>query len=142
MITDNELNVSNISPIRQDFYQLYPEIVDLVEKTSSLSPSTSNESDPMVVILKLLAFLGDKNQYNEDKEILETMMPSCTREDSMRKLCDLRGYEMKYYRSATTPITFMFQGSKFLPKYSEKIVGETKLVGIELYPNQERIAFS
>lgn len=37
-------------------------------------------------------------------------MPSATQESSMRKLCEMNGYEMKYYRSAITPISFMYNG--------------------------------
>lgn len=56
--------------------------------------------------------MGDKLDYNTDKNILECFMPSATQEESMRKLCDMMGYEMHYYRSATTPVSFMWVGSK------------------------------
>lgn len=111
MINETELNISNISYTHKDFYQMYPEILDMVEKiTNRWSPSSSNESDPGVVLLKLLAFMGDKLNYNVDKNILEIFMSSCTQEDSMRKLCDILGYDMGYYKSATTDVTFMYQG--------------------------------
>ena len=35
-------------------------------------------------------------------------MPSAAQEESMRKLCEMMGYNMKYYRSATTDVTIYF----------------------------------
>jgi hypothetical protein len=37
-------------------------------------------------------------------------MPSATQEESMRKLCDLVGYNIKYYQSATTYVTVGWAG--------------------------------
>ena len=111
MITEKELNIANTSYTKKDFYQIYPEILDLVTKiTERWNPETSNESDPGVVLLKLLAFIADKNNYNIDKNILECFMPSCTQEESMRKLCAMMGYEMSYNTSAETTISFMWLG--------------------------------
>ena len=132
MITDKELNISNESYTKKDFYQIYPEILDLITRiTERWHPETSNESDPGVVLIKLLAFIADKNNYNIDKNILECFMPSATQEESMRKLCDMMGYDMKYYRSAKTDISFTWlgdssleEGSNFkftLPKYTTTI---------------------
>ena len=98
MINENEFRISNESYTRKDFYQLYPEIVELFKSLSSnYQPDESNESDPGVVLLKLAAFLADKIDYNSDKKILEIFMTSATQEESMRKLCDMMGYNMKYY---------------------------------------------
>lgn len=111
MINEKELEISNKSYINKDFQTIYPELLSMVSKlTNRWNPETSNESDPGLVLLKLLAFIGDKNSYNIDKNVLECFMPSATQESSMRKLCDMMGYNMKYYRSATTDITFTYMG--------------------------------
>lgn len=112
MITDKELIISNTSAIKKDFYQIYPEILEIVQKISERwNPQTSNESDPGVVLLKILAFIADKNNYNIDKNVLEAFMPSASQEESMRKLCDMMGYDMGYYKSATTSIKISYQGT-------------------------------
>ena len=62
MITSQELNINNRSYINKDFASIYPELVDLVRKlTARWDPSTSNESDPGVVLMKLMAFVSDKD---------------------------------------------------------------------------------
>lgn len=113
MITEKELEISNESYLHKDFYQVYNELLDLAKKISKRwDPSSSNESDAGVVLLKLLAFVADKNNYNIDKEILERFMPSATQESSMRERCETLGYNMSYYRSATTNVSFMYQGNE------------------------------
>lgn len=113
MINQEELNISNKSYVNKDFQKLYPEILELAKSLSAKwDPSTSNESDPGVVLLKLLGFTGDKLNYNIDKNILEAFMPSATQESSMRNLCEINGYYPRYYRSATTNVSFMYTGNK------------------------------
>ena len=113
MINQEELNISNKSYVNKDFQKLYPEILELAKQLSSRwDPSTSNESDPGVVLLKLLAFMGDKINYNIDKNILEAFMPSATQESSMRNLCEINGYFPRYFRSATVDVSFLYSGNK------------------------------
>jgi hypothetical protein len=113
MINNNELLISNKSYVNKDFQKLYPEILELARQLSAKwDPSTSNESDPGVVLLKLLGFMGDKINYNIDKNILEAFMPSATQESSMRNLAEINGYYPRYYLSATTDISFMYTGTK------------------------------
>ena len=105
MITENELNISNKSYINKDFPVIYTELLEIAKKlSSSYNPETSNETDPFIVLLKLLAFIGDKLNYNADSKILEAFMPSATQETSMRNLCEMVGYDMKYYIAPETEI--------------------------------------
>lgn len=113
MINENEIQISNKSYINKDFASIYPELLDLAKKMSRRwDPETSNESDPGIVLLKLLGFVGDKLNYNVDKNVLECFMPSCTQESSMRKLCDMLGYEMGYYIAPEAQVTFSYSGDE------------------------------
>lgn len=147
MINKTELEIANKSYTNKDFATIYPELLELATTlTNRWDPSTSNESDPGVVLLKLLAFVGDKLNYNIDKNILEAFMPSATQESSMRKLCEMGGYEMGYYESATTDLTFMYRGKmgvgddKFtlrFPAYSTVVTGSDKTVTYVLLEDVE-----
>lgn len=53
-------------------------------------------------------------------------MPSATQEDSMRKLCDMMGYDMHYYVSAATYVSFMWIGDHLVDT-SEASTGSIKL---------------
>lgn len=110
--TEQELEISNKSYTNKDFNTIYPELLDLVKKlTNKWDPTTSNESDPGVVLLKLWAILADKNNYNIDKNILETFPLSVTQRGNAQKLYDMLGYDMHYYKSATTTLTLWYLGN-------------------------------
>ena len=127
MINDKELQISNKSYTNKDFPVVYVEILNLIKTiTDKWDPATSNESDPGIVLLKLLAFIADKLNYNIDKNLLERFLLSCTQATSMRELCEMMGYEMDYYVSAETKVTFSFSGQ-------EDENGEQKLQGTDYF---------
>lgn len=59
-------------------------------------------------MLKELVAVADKINFNVDSSILEAFMPSAAQLESMRKLTEMMGYNMKYYRSATTEVTISY----------------------------------
>lgn len=106
---NNPLN--SLSYTNKDFRAIYPELLDLVKKlTYKWDPSISNESDPGVILLKLNAIIGDKNNYNIDKNVLEVFPETLTQEISARSMYHQLGYNMPWYHSATTEITFKWVG--------------------------------
>ena len=112
MITNKELNEVNLSPTKKDYYQIWNELMELADKISERwSPASTNESDPGIVLLKALTAVADKLNYNIDKNTLEAFMPSATQEDSMRKLTEMMGYNMKYYQSATCKVSIAYKST-------------------------------
>lgn len=94
-------SISNLSYTNKDFNSIYNEILDLADSLSpKWSPSSSNESDPGVLLLKLDAILADKAHYNIDKNILELFPESVTQYANAREIFEQCGYVMKYYRAA------------------------------------------
>ena len=109
MITEKDLNISNISYTNKDFTQIYPESIDLVKQlTNKWDIEHTNESDPGLVLVKLGAFNADKLNYNIDKNVLEDYVLSATQETSARKLYDMLGYNMRYYQAAVSKIYFTY----------------------------------
>ena len=95
----NEL--SNLSYTNKDFNSIYVELLEYAKKLSyKWDPTSSDESDPGVVLLKLAALIGDKDSYNIDKNVLELMPSSVTQIPAARQIFDQCGYSMRYYRSA------------------------------------------
>ena len=67
--TEKELQISNQSYTNKDFESIYSELLTLAKKISyKFDPTDTNESDPFIVLTKLLAFVGDKTNYNVDKK--------------------------------------------------------------------------
>lgn len=112
MLTQNEISTLSLSPTKKDFVQIWNELIEIAGKLSERwDPTSTNESDPGIVILKALAGIADKLNYNIDKNTLEAFMPTAAQEDSMRKLCEMLGYNIKYYRSAKTNVTIKYHNS-------------------------------
>lgn len=134
MITEKELQISNMSYTEKDFQSIYPALLTLAKQlTNRWDPASSNESDPGNVLLKLAAVVGDKTNYNIDKNVLECFMPSATQETSMRMLTEALGYNMKYYQSATVDLLFKYtddlKGQTItLPKLTTVIANEDKTI--------------
>ena len=113
MITDKELKLVNLSATNKDFQGIWTELLDISKKLSERwDPTSTNEADPGIILLKVLTAMADKLNYNIDKNILEAFMPSAAQRESMQKLCMMLGYNMKYYRSAETEVTITFNGTK------------------------------
>ena len=116
MITNKELNTVKLSPTKKDFYQIWNEILDVSSKISERwDPTSTNESDPGIVLLKVLTAIADKLNYNIDANTLEAFMPSAAQEESMRKLTEMMGYNMKYYQSATTEVKISYSKNATSP---------------------------
>lgn len=112
MITQNEISSLNLSPTKKDFVQIWNELIEVASKiTERWDPTSTNESDPGIVLLKVLAGIADKLNYNIDKNILEAFMPTAAQMESMRKLCELVGYDIKYYQSAETTVRISYNGN-------------------------------
>lgn len=120
--------ISNISYTNKDFRSIYPELIDLVKKlTNKWDPEITNESDPGLILLKLNAIIADKNNYNIDKNILEAFPLSVTQYGNARKIYDILGYKMKWYRSATATLSMVsnyddLTSLKFKSPGSENII--------------------
>lgn len=128
--------IQNISYTNLDFSSIYEETLDLIKQlTYKWDPSISNESDPGVILLKLSALLADKSNYNIDKSVLETFPISVTQEGNARKLYEQLGYYMRWYESASVPVTFSWIGPKdannittyTIPKFSVITDSENKV---------------
>lgn len=112
MITQNEISSLNLSPTKKDFVQIWNELIEVASKiTERWDPTSTNESDPGIVLLKVLTGIADKLNYNIDKNILEAYMPTAAQMESMRKLCELVGYDIKYYQSAETKVRINYTGN-------------------------------
>ena len=118
-MNEQELNLTKLSYVDKDFASIYPDLLDLVKMlTNRWDPSTSNESDPGVVLLKIGAFLADHLNYNIDKNILECFLPSATQEESVRKIAEFGGYVPKYYRSAVGNVSVTYNPNNFITGFT------------------------
>lgn len=114
--------LSPISYTNKDFNSIFTELLDLTRQLSDKwDPVVSNESDPGVVLLKTDAIIGDKNNYNIDKNILEAFPEAVTQEVNARNLYKQLAYYMPWYKSSTTDITIKYIGEELITTDEFKI---------------------
>ena len=91
---------ASVDYTEKDFPAIYIELLNLAKELSyKWDPTISNESDPLVVMLKELALIADKINYSSDKLALESMPLSATQEENARALYELLDYYPKWYNS-------------------------------------------
>lgn len=109
MAIDNIL--SNENYISKDFQSIYTEYVNAVGKLNNkwLADGDGNESDPGVVLLKLLAAAEDKINYINDRGNLENYPDTVEIEANARSNFSPI-YNMHWYRSGTGYVTIINDG--------------------------------
>lgn len=75
---------------------------DLISAIPSLTQewTSTEESDPGIVLIKLISMFGDTLSYNVDKIALELYLKTVTQRKNCSMILNLLGYKMKWYRSA------------------------------------------
>lgn len=113
-----DYELSNVSFTNKDFFDVYPELLQLAKRLSAKwDPTVSNESDPGVVLIKELALITDKINYIADKYALENNPRSVTQIENARQLYNLLGYYPEWYQSAKVNVSIYWDGEKESDKY-------------------------
>lgn len=144
MTTEKDLETLNLSPTNKDYYQVWSELIETASKISERwDPSSTNESDPGIVLLKVLTAITDKLNYNIDKNILEAFMPTAAQTESMKRLCDMLGYHMGYYESATTDVTVRYTGNTSTAKDNTERLPESGLTipAFTVFHNEDKTIY-
>lgn len=100
---------------KRDFQSQFIELLDIAKKlNASYDPSVSSESDPIVVLMKEMAMMGDKLEYNKDKAARELFPSTVQQRSNAQELYDILGYRLKGWISATGYISLSLRASKAL----------------------------
>lgn len=107
-----ELITTGMSYTNKDFQSIYAQELDSVKLlTKKWDPSSSNEADPGVVLLKENAIVADSENYNSDKNVLELFPDTVTQVGNARRIFSSLGYNMKWYQSAKTSVYIKYRKS-------------------------------
>lgn len=113
-----ELITTGMSYTNKDFQSIYAQELDSVKTlTKKWDPSSSNEADPGVVLLKENAIVADSENYNSDKNVLELFPDTVTQVGNARRIFSSLGYNMKWYQSAKTSVYVKYRKSLDASKF-------------------------
>jgi hypothetical protein len=115
-----------ISYTSRDYLSIFQDLVDAIPQLSSTWTS-KDETDPGIVILKLMSMFGDMLSYNQDKQALEVYPDSVQQRKNAAQIFGLIGYKMHWYKSATCVATVSSLISIVIPRYSTFVTKNNKI---------------
>ena len=89
---------------RKDYSTILEYLKLQAEQLSNGKWNDFTDSDIGVVLLKLMSYLADMENYNIDKSIAELYLSTCRERASALLLCKLIGYEPRHYMAAKTTV--------------------------------------
>lgn len=115
-VDTNKLSMSYTS---RDYTTILNELLTTIPNLTN-EWQVLNDTDPGVVLLKLISMLGDNLSYNIDVMAKELMPDTVTQRKNASAIYNLVGYKMKWIRSATIQALF-FNKSPYrllIPRFS------------------------
>ena len=123
MATINQVEKTDYRPIKISYTNKdYTNILDdLINSISGITEkwNTTDTNDPGMVLVKLMAILGDMLFYTQDIQSLEVYPNSVTQRKNAASIYRLIGYKMRWYKSAALQANVVNTYSSFatLPRF-------------------------
>lgn len=123
MATINQVEKTDYSPVKISYTNKdYANILDdLINSISGITDkwNTTDTNDPGMVLVKLMAILGDMLFYTQDIQSLEVYPNSVTQRKNAASIYKLIGYKMRWYKSAALQANVVNTYSNFatLPRF-------------------------
>lgn len=137
----NSSEAKKILYTSRDYISIFDDLVSSIPDVSQKWTS-EDESDPGIVLVKLMSMLGDMLSYNQDKMALEVYPGSVTQRKNAAQIFQLLGYKMKWYRSATCEANIVntYAQPATMPRYcvfktKDESVSYTNVEQVELPSN-------
>ena len=99
MAISNRYDVNKTRYTHRDYESIKEDLINAIPSLTQ-EWTSREDSDPGIVLIKLMAMFGDTLSFNVDKIALEMFMQSVTQRKNCRKILSLLGYKMRWYRSA------------------------------------------
>lgn len=97
MANNTDLNLLKYTS--RDYTTIKSDLLDTINSVTS-DWTSREDSDPGIMLLNLMSSLGDNLSFNMDMQANEMYLSTVTQRKNMKKLLQLVGYKMHWYRSA------------------------------------------
>ena len=100
----------NLSYTSRDYTSIYEQLKAAIPLlTKNYEPQ--DDTDPGIVLIKVMSMLGDMLSFNADNMALEAYPQTVLQTPNAQQIFRLVGYKMKWYRSARCEASFVNQNS-------------------------------
>ena len=123
MATINQVEITDYTAQKLNYTSRdYSAILDdLINSIPGITEKweTSDINDPGMVLVKLIAMLGDMINYEQDMQSLEIYPSTVTQRKNAASIYKLIGYKMHWYKSATlyASVVNTYSHAAYLPKF-------------------------
>lgn len=133
-------DLSKLSYTSRDYISIFDDLKSSIPDVSSIWNGNS-ESDPGIVLVKLMSMLGDMISYNQDKQTLEVFPRTVTQRKNAAQIFSLIGYKMHWYRSARCYVAITNTSTKpiTVPRFTRFTTGDESITYTN-FSNQLEIA--
>lgn len=117
-ITQSEYSALKIAYTDKDYINILDDLINSIQGITQ-KWNTTDENDVGMVLVKLMAMLGDMLFYNMDMQALEVYPNTVTERKNAAAIYRLIGYKMRWYRSATTQANIIntYTNSATIPRF-------------------------
>jgi hypothetical protein len=98
------MNENQLKYTSRDYVSIKSDLTDAINAVTS-NWTSREESDPGIMLLNLMAYLGDNLSFNMDMQAIEMYLPTVTQRKNIKKILALIGYKVHWYRSALVDVT-------------------------------------
>lgn len=117
-VEKNDYSALKIQYTSKDYVSI---LDDLINSISGISEkwTTTDTNDPGMILVKLMAMLGDMLFYTQDLQSLEVYPSSVTQRKNAAAIYNLIGYKMRWYKSATVlaDVVNTYSNGATLPRF-------------------------
>lgn len=119
----NQIQKTNYDAIKidytdKDYINILNDLINSIPGITQKWKST-DENDPGMILVKLMAMVGDMLFYNQDMQSLEVYPNSVTQRKNAASIYKLIGYKMRWYKSAVLEANIVntFSNSATMPRF-------------------------
>ena len=117
-VQKTDYNAVKIDYTDKDYVNILDDLINSIPGITQKWKST-DENDPGMVLVKLMAMIGDMLFYNQDMQSLEVYPSSVTQRKNAASIYSLIGYKMRWYQSAVLEANIVntFSNGATMPRF-------------------------
>ena len=117
-VEKTDYSALKLSYVDKDYTNILDDLINSIPGITT-KWDTTDANDPGLILVKLMAMLGDMLFYTQDMQSLEVYPSSVTQRKNANSIYKLIGYKMRWYKSATleADVVNTYSQAATIPRY-------------------------